>query len=292
VITLFALPRAFEGDADVAQRNALASWVRLGPQVEVLLIGADAGVAAAAAAAGVRHEERVAVSPYGTPLLDSAFALAREASSRRLLAYVNADIVLLPDFVETIRRIRFGSFLCVGRRWNVPLTEPLDFGSDYGQHLQRLLASAGELALPDAVDYFALDRAGPLTELPPFVVGRPGWDNWMILRARSLGVPVIDATRTITAIHPSHGYEHVPERGAYRWSGPEAEANFALMKGIERLQTRHATHVATRLGILPALTPRRIVSRVRSRHAVDGRVERTARLAERALHLLTGRSGA
>jgi hypothetical protein len=39
--------------------------------------------------------------------------------------------------------------------------------------------------------------------------------------------------------------------------------------------------VLTRFGALPALTPRRIVSRVRSRHAVDGSIERAARLAER-----------
>jgi hypothetical protein len=281
MITLFALPKAFEGDVAVIQRNALESWVRLESEVEVVLIGGDAGIAEAAASYGVRHESKVATTPYGTPLLDSAFTIARDVSERPVLAYVNADIVLLPDFVRTIRRIRFSSYLCAGRRWGVPLDEPVDFGPGYEQRLRALIASAGELAQPDAIDYFVCDRTGPLTELPPFAVGRPGWDNWMIHRARSLGVPVIDTTRAITAIHPTHGYDHVPERAGYRWSGPEADANFALIEGMERFQTRHATHVATRFGILPALTPRRIVSRVRSRHAVDGRVERAARLVER-----------
>jgi hypothetical protein len=256
MITLFALPRAFEGDAAVSQRNALESWARLAPDVEVLLIGGDPGIAEAAAEAGVRHEPEVATTEYGTPLLDSAFASARDAFQNRVLAYVNADIVLLDDFVRTICRIRFPSFLCAGRR-----REP-----------------SGELAPPDAIDYFVLDRMGPLTELPPFAVGRPGWDNWMIYRARSLGIPVIDATRTITAIHPTHGYDHVPGRSGYRWYGPEADANFELIKGVERFQTRHATHVATRFGVFPALTPRRVLSRVRSRHAADGRIERLARL--------------
>jgi hypothetical protein len=261
VITLFALPRRFEGEARVHQHNALASWVRLGPDVEVLLIGNDPGIAEAAAEAGVRHEPDVATNDFGTPLLDSAFAIAREASERRLLAYVNADIVLRHDLVKTIRRLRFPSFLCAGRRRE----------------------SSGKLAPPDAIDYFVLDRSSPLTELPPFAVGRPGWDNWLIYRARSLGIPVVDATRVITAIHPRHGYGHVPRRTGYRWYGPEADANFALMKGIERFQTRHATHVATRFGVFPALTPRRLASRIRSRHAVDGHVERLARVAERFL---------
>jgi hypothetical protein len=113
--------------------------------------------------------------------------------------------------------------------------------------------------------------------VPPFAVGRPGWDNWMIYRARLLRIPVVDATRAITAIHPRHGYEHVPEGTGALWYGPEAEANFELIQGLERFQTRHATHLLTRIGTIPGLTPRRIVSRVRSRDAVDGRVERIAR---------------
>ena len=262
MITLFAVPKAFAGEAADLQRNALASWTRLGDDVEVLLVSDDEGVAAAAASAGARHMPGVETTDYGTPLLSSAFALAREHSARRLLAYVNADIVLLPDFVRAVRRIRFTSFLCLGRRRDM---------------------ATGELAPPDAIDYFVFAREGPLTELPPFVVGRPGWDNWMIYRARSLGIPVVDATRAITALHPAHGYEHVPQRAGYRWYGPEAESNFALIEGLERLQTRHATHVLTRFGCVPALTPRRVVSRIRSRRTVDGYVERAARFVESSL---------
>lgn len=260
LITLFAVPKAFVGEAAPVQRNALASWTRLGNDVEILLIGADEGVAEAAASAGARHVPGVETTRHGTPLVSSAFVLAREHSARRLLAYVNADIVLLPNFPEAVRRIRFASFLCLGRRRDM---------------------ATGELAPPDAIDYFVFDREGPLSELPPFAVGRPGWDNWMIYRARSLGIPVVDATRAIKAIHQAHGYEHVPERAGYRWYGPEADANFELIKGLERFQTRHATHVLTRFGCVPALTPRRLLSRVRSRRAVDGYVERAARSVER-----------
>jgi len=277
MITLFAIPKAFAGHAGVIQRNAIASWTRLGDDVEVLLIGDDAGVAEAAGAANVRHVAAVEKTEHGTPLLSSAFATARDASTRPLLAYVNADIVLLPDFVAAVRRIRFPSYLCLGRRWDVTVEGEIEPGGDYEGRVRRLVASSGELALPDAIDYFVLDRTGPLTELPPFVVGRPGWDNWMIYRARSLGLPVVDATRAVTAVHQTHDYAHVPERSGYRWYGPEASANFALIEGLERFQTRHATHVLTRLGCLPALTPRRLVSRIRSRHAVDGSVERAAR---------------
>jgi hypothetical protein len=293
VITLFAIPKAFVGEAAVIQRNALESWARLGPEVEILLLGSDEGVAEAAALAGARHVRDVETTAFGTPLLSSAFALARDASARPLLAYVNADVMLLPDFVKAIRRIRrLASFLCLGRRWNVDLAAPFDFEPGYEERLRAFVRTDGELALPDAIDYFVLARAGPLTELPPFAVGRPGWDNWMIYRARRMGIPVVDATRAITAIHPRHGYEHVPERTGALWYGPEAEANFELIKGLERFQTRHATHVLTSSFLLPGLAPRRVVSRVRSRHAVDGSVEKVARLTESLAARLAGRGTA
>jgi hypothetical protein len=288
MITLFAIPKPFVGDTAVIQRNALESWARLGPEVEILLLGSDEGVEAAAASVGARHVAEVETTGYGTPLLSSAFALAREASTRRLLACVNADVMLLPDFVEGLRKIRLPSFLCLGRRWNVDLAAPFDFGEGYEQRL-RALARNGRLALPDAIDYFVLDREGPLTELLPFAVGRPGWDNWMIYRARKLRIPVVDATRAITAIHPRHGYEHVPEGTGAQWYGPEADANFELIRGLERFQTRHATHVLTRRFLLPGLAPRRVLSRVRSRHAVDGSVEKVARLTESLAARLPGR---
>jgi hypothetical protein len=283
MITLFAIPKPFEGDAAVIQRNALESWRRLGSEVDVVLVGDDEGVADAAAEIGARHVGGVETTDYGTPLLSSAFALAREAANTNALAYVNADILLLRDFVTAVRRVRFDRFLCLGRRWNVEVRGPLDFAGPYEERLRSLVAAQGRLALPDAIDYFVFDRAGPLADLPAFAVGRPGWDNWMIYRARSLRIPVVDATRAITAIHQQHGYEHVPEGSGKLWYGPEAKANFELIRGLERFQTRHATHVLTRVGPVPALTPRRVVSRVRSRHASDGSVERVARLAEAAL---------
>jgi hypothetical protein len=284
MLTLFSIPKRFAGHDEVIQRNALESWARLGPSVELLLLGPDGGVAEAAARVGARHEPDIETSAHGTPLLSSAFEVARNVASTRLLAYVNADILLLPDFVDTVGRIHHASFLAVGRRWNSDISSPLDFGPGWDTRLRALVRATSHLAEPDAIDYFVFEREGEMSTLPPFVVGRPGWDNWMIFRARSLGIPVIDATRAITAIHQAHGYEHVPE-GTGLWYGPEASANFALIEGLDRFQTRHATHTVTRFGTVPALGPRRLASRVRSRHVIDGRVERLARAADRALRL-------
>ena len=52
-LTIFACPKGFVGRAGEIQRNAIRSWVRLGPDVEVILLGDDEGVAEAAQELGM-----------------------------------------------------------------------------------------------------------------------------------------------------------------------------------------------------------------------------------------------
>ena len=42
----------------------------------------------------------------GTPLISSMFQLARENSSSDLLCIINADMILMPDFVEAAMESR------------------------------------------------------------------------------------------------------------------------------------------------------------------------------------------
>ena len=72
----------------------------------------------------------MACNEQGTPLVSSIFANARQASDSPLLAYVNADILLLPDFLAAARDVsrQAGNFLVIGQRWDLDVTQLLDFG--------------------------------------------------------------------------------------------------------------------------------------------------------------------
>jgi flavin-dependent dehydrogenase len=141
----------------------------------------------------------------------------------------------------------------VGSRWNLDLNEQLEFDETWERTLRSRIATGGARASPVWLDYFVFSRTSPLVELPPFAVGRPRWDNWMIFRARSLGIPVTDATACVDVVHQNHGYPHVPEATGDRWHGPEAEANHALARETPMLSTLHSTHVMTSRGPRPAL---------------------------------------
>ena len=54
-LTIFAAPKAFVGAAATNQHNAVLSWTQLGPNVEVILIGDEEGIAEATRELGTRH---------------------------------------------------------------------------------------------------------------------------------------------------------------------------------------------------------------------------------------------
>jgi hypothetical protein len=87
------------------QRNAIKSWTLL-PDVEIILLGEEIGLAEAAREFDVQHISNVARNQSGTPLISSMFQRARENSSSDLLCIINADMILMPDFVEAARRLR------------------------------------------------------------------------------------------------------------------------------------------------------------------------------------------
>ena len=68
MLTIFAIPKAFKGQFDAIQHNAIRSWVQLDPKPEVVLFGDDEGTAEIANELGLRHIPEIAVCGCQVPL--------------------------------------------------------------------------------------------------------------------------------------------------------------------------------------------------------------------------------
>ena len=97
----------------------------------------------------------------------------------------------------------------VGQRWNLNLTEPLDFSPDWEARLRLLVEEKGKFYSPWGIDYFVFPRH-LYTDVPDFTIGRPAWDNWMVYHARQTWGLAVDITRSVLAIHQTHDYSHLP----------------------------------------------------------------------------------
>jgi hypothetical protein len=237
LLTLFSAPKPFTNPhIAVIQRNAVQSWLRLGPEAETLLVGQEPGLAETAAEYGVRLLPDVQRNTSGTPLISSIFSLARNAGQSPYLCFVNGDILLLPDLLQSTHAVAeqiAGPFLIIGRRWDLDVTTLLDFSEGWEARLCADIQRRGRLHRPAGSDYFVFPRAA-FQEMPDFAVGRAGWDNWMIYHARRMGWPVIDGTAAITIVHQNHDYSHLPG-GRPHYDLDESQRNMEMAGGFSTM---------------------------------------------------------
>ena len=235
-LTIFSIPAPFVGATGIRQLNAVRSWTRLGPSCDVLLFGDDEGVAEAAAALNVRHVPGIRTNDLGTPLLDDAFRQARQHAAGPSMMYSNCDMLYAPDLLPAVQAVTLERFMMCGRRWDTDmdaLVPPDD--DDAWDAVRARHGKLGQWHGWSGLDFFIFPTSFAF-EMKPFAVGRPGWDSWLLWSMRNSGVPVIDATESITAIHQNHDYTHL-KLGPAQYSGAEKVRNRDLAGGLGNMMT-------------------------------------------------------
>ena len=231
LITFFSAPKPFTNPhIAMIQRNAIKSWTLL-PDVEVILLGDETGLAEAARELSVKHISHVQCNASGTPLISSMFRLARENSQGDLLCIINADMILLPDFVQAARRSKQmqDKFVLLSQRWDLDVTQPIEFAEGWQDRLSSMVHRQGSLHRPAGSDFFLFPR-DCYTHIPDFTIGRAGWDNWMIYKARKEKWTVIDCTLSLMIVHQNHDYSHLPG-GKPHYEHPDTNENIRLAGG-------------------------------------------------------------
>jgi hypothetical protein len=233
-LTLFSVPKAFRGMAEVHQRNAIGSWLQFVGPKEILLCGSADGTREIAAEFGLGHFADLSTNQFGTPLVDRAFSAAFEFGTGRRLMFVNADILLPPSFGDVLGRLFAtapNAFLGIGRRANLQLDRLIDWENQNDRHnlLNESMRAERESIL--CKDYFVYPR-GWFVNVPAFAVGRGNWDNWMVYSAKQMGMQVVDLSPSAVVLHPIHDHAHVAggQRAAYV-RGAEAKSNQRLAAG-------------------------------------------------------------
>jgi hypothetical protein len=296
VLTLFTIPKPFNGQIAVTQRNALKSWTRLAPYAEVIVFGEEEGTAEVCHELGLRHQRQIERNEFGTPYLNDAFNRAQRLARHEWLCYANCDIVLTSDFMQAFSRVKAWrlQWLMVGERWNTDVGGPLDFQAGWEAALHQRATALGRRPARDAIDYFVFSR-GLFAGFPPFAVGRPCWDLWTIWWMRHRRVPVVDVSPVMMAIHQNHDYSHLPEGPQSVRQGQEVSGNRALVASWRHMYTLDdASHVLDTGGVHRTYThwpvqTRRELNNLRNRVAVaTGPTRRCLGLRKATLSRLLG----
>lgn len=232
-LTIFTTTKPFQGHSGMIQRNAIQSWLSLQPKPEVFLLGNEEGVEEISRELGLRYIPNIERNEYGTPTISGLFNTAQTLASNNILIYTNADIIFLSDLIPAIEKVaaEFQEFLIVGQRRNFDIPGAINFtNSQWESGLQKLVLKHGKLYADCAIDFFIFTK-NLWSDIPPFAVGRAGWDIAMVYRALAAGKPTIDATSEILPIHQNHNYGHLSGGQREAWKGVEAQRNHDLAGG-------------------------------------------------------------
>lgn len=242
-LSLFAAPKPFKGQANIIQRNAVQSWLRLTPRPDIMLFGDEEGIAGICEEFGLRHIPDLPYDDRGVPRLDELFLLAQAEARADILCYVNADIILFNDLlrVTACAGRKFPDFLLVGERVDYDLSEEIDFSDPLWA--EKLLARAldtGRMHAPTGMDYFVF-TPGLWKDIPPLALGRCTWDPWLLDNALRAGHPVVDCSAAVTIIHQNHDYAHLEggREAVYASREIGSKRNRALAGSATRLNNVH-----------------------------------------------------
>ena len=194
----------------IIYKNTIRIWRRLWPEVVPILFtefdpSDPKSLAHYAMEQGWYVLPVPKTSPRGVPVLRHMFLEAQNKFNTTFYCYANGDILFDRNLTDTIRFLetslrgrRLDKLLVVGRRmnWSMKNTNLAEL-SEVGHY-----AKSSTLFRTDAQDYFLTTRDGyPWRSIPDFVVGRAGYDNWILATALVKHILVLDVTATVTALH-------------------------------------------------------------------------------------------
>lgn len=231
MITLFTTFKT----ATEPERNAVDSWLNLHPETEVIIFTeSDAELwSFSSRVKVVRNTKRHASGP---PLLNHIFDQASRQSKHDVLCYCNSDIILLPEFLKAVSVLRnFASgYLGVSQRTDADIAMRIDFNDSESALLLDKCVSDGLTHPATGSDVFVFPRNQySVDAMPNLVVGRPGWDLWMIYDARRRFNKVVDLNSSKSVVHQNHPANYNPknvEHQVNRIHLPPGSANTFTME--------------------------------------------------------------
>lgn len=217
-------------------------------------------------------------------MLRHMYMAAQQHCDTVFYCYANSDILFDLSLINTLTDAilpylhQFNGLMLIGVRTNVPV--PVNQTISTFQEIQTL-AKGGKLFGVNSQDYFVTTRDGfPWELVPDFVVGRAGYDNWLVAKALELQITTVDATSSILAFHQSDS------EGNFAWKAHNSERhiNFELaveMDDYYKVGHTDCTPYVTKLcnstsGQIIEQSPRDKVSR----HRCENSVTLTSRLID------------
>ncbi len=232
MITFFTTLKPFTGKNITNQINALRSWKNLPGKVEIIIFDEVLGDSEI-----LKEQEIINIKDVlkysedvRLPLVNDMFHKASLVANNPICCYINADIILNDSFYNIVCQLheKLGDkYLLCGQRYDFDMDEEIIFENNWFEKFFIKHKSLFELHVPHGSDYFVFPRFQyNLDNMPPFSVGRPGWDNWMISNAvLQRDLKVVDLSNSVKVFHQNHEKAYIDDPSVEK----ETHDNFAYL---------------------------------------------------------------
>ncbi|XP_074653563.1 uncharacterized protein LOC141907724 [Tubulanus polymorphus] len=196
-------------------QNALHLWPKIDPKIVPVLFTDNDILTETAIENGWKVLPIPRKASNRQPYLKDMFVKVTEEFDSLFYGFANADMLFDGTLVDTLicvgnkivenSELMYNN-LIIGQRRNLVVT--VQKISTIGE-VERLFISDSTEFATNTQDYFITTRTGyPWKSLPYLVLGRPGIDNWIVYDANAKSVVVIDASKTVHALHQSSPEGH------------------------------------------------------------------------------------
>lgn len=199
-IEIFTSPHPYIKDSRRTTQtiHAIESWLKLKPKPRITLLGRRTDIYEYKThflSSPINMNHKVDTTFLGVPLFNSIFNIANSSTDADIAVVINADIILLQDFMNTLNKISvsYSDYLVSAAKIDVDNVNTLS---------NSVLHTIG------GMDVWAWNLNGSKlfdSAMPCFIYGRGKYDNWFThetITARRR--QVIDVTETASIIHQRH----------------------------------------------------------------------------------------
>ena len=207
MFTIFTFPRPFKPPFNIPQLNAINSWKKIHKDIEIYLINDELNTAKEFAIKNKIKCIDGKFSKYGSPLLKDAIQSINSVARNDIILFINTDIVYVDGIKRTIDVVlnNFDKYFIVGRRVDYDIDYEISFNEeDYKEKLITMYKN-GDIHGLSGLDYWMFPK-NLFNKIPDFVIGKPGYDNWLLAESKRKSIPVIDASNAIRILHQNHYY--------------------------------------------------------------------------------------
>ena len=147
----------------------------------------------------------------GLPKVKDMFAEAQQSHNTSHYGYANGDILFSKNLIHSIEAIEtyhkdkfdddYG-YIIVGERSNINIDHVSHVKTNNGIYKMKYFSKKGT---QDSIDFFITPRKKfPWNNILEVVVGKPGWDNYILAFSRRNNIIVYNISKTVVALHQSY----------------------------------------------------------------------------------------